>query len=112
VPSLCIRRQIALASLFHNKYFKSQGFKKYNATWNRPNENGFTYVVSFQNSFTNLGDDCEMTVNLAVFLPILQEDWAKAKQGKYVKEYNCTFPFRARLGVLALGKDTWWKMSD
>jgi hypothetical protein len=112
VPSLCIRRQTALASLFHNKCLKSEGFKKYNSTWNKTNENGFVYVVNFQNRIGNLGEDCSMAVNLSVFLPILQADWQKAKQGNYVKEYDCEFPFRERLGSLLMGKDIWWTLSD
>jgi hypothetical protein len=112
VPSLCIRRQTALASLFHKTCLKPDGFTKYNITWNKPNENGFVYLVSFQNSFGNLAGDCEMTVNLGVFFPILLEDWHRKKIGKYIKTWDCVYPFHQRLGVLAFGKDTWWKMSD
>jgi hypothetical protein len=112
MPSLCVRRQTALASLFHKIFMKPEGFTKHKGTWNKTNENGFVYVVSFQNNRWNFGEDCNVAVNLSVFLPILQEDWQKAQQGKYVKEYNAEFPFRERLGSLAMGKNIWWKMSD
>jgi hypothetical protein len=112
MPSLCIRRQKALAALFHRTCLKPEGFTKRNATWNKPNENGFVYVVNLQNSFGNFADDCEVTVNLGVFFPILLPDWHREKIGKYIGPWDCIFPFQERLGVLAFGKDTWWKMSD
>lgn len=110
MDSICTHRQKALASLFHKKCLKADGFKKHHVTWNKTNESGFVYVVNFQNRFGNFADDCRMTVNLGVHLPILLEEWQEAKLGKYVKEYECNY--RARLGVLTVGKDTWWTMRN
>jgi hypothetical protein len=106
MTSICTYRQKTLASLFHEQCLKPLGFKKYGTTWNKYNDNGFIYIVNFQNRFGNLGSNCLMTVNLGVYIPILHE----VPVDRYAKEYDGDY--RQRLGVLAMGKDIWWELSE
>lgn len=107
MASICAERKQSLAALFHKNIMKAQGFKKYGETWNRTMSEGIVHVLNFQNSLYNIKATCHMTVNIAVYLPLLnlQNDHYKS-----IKEPACHF--RQRLNMLATGLDTWFYLTD
>ena len=86
------RRTAALVSMIHRELTKPRGFKKRGATMNRylPGDPyGAVHVLNVQASRANIGDRCEVFINLGA-------DFLRAQPAGVYKEHVC--PFRKRVG--------------
>jgi hypothetical protein len=108
--SICSKRLTRLATRLHQQCMKPSGFRKYGLTWNLKHETGIICVVNLQSHPYNVGSDCQFTVNLGVYVPLIGRCARFLKPDSYMKEYHCDF--RERLSLLVKSRDHWWRLSE
>lgn len=108
--TICSDRIQKLVMQLDGDVLAAAGFTLTGRTWNKPNAAGFTYVVDVQGSQHDGGTNCRATVNLGVYVPLINRFVARVAQREYIMEHECDF--RERLGVLTHGQDEWWPLDD
>jgi hypothetical protein len=90
---------------------KSDGYKKTARTFHCREQNSVK-VVNVQASQCNIGGEDKFTMNLGVYLPLVEEKLKRRNlTGGPPKEYECTT--RLRIGELLPGEqDHWWVVSE
>ncbi len=90
-------------------HLKPYGFKKHGRTLHRFVSGDISQVINFQIGLYTHGMNGLLCVNLGIRVPECQERCFEAKNDKkYYPEYECNI--RSRLGIVSVGKETWYDL--